>query len=406
MSEFVTTLLHTDGSHHQVALKENELLADIKSGNPIAEINKRYAKGVDLSLGTPFEQMKASLGLIRPGKDNPFGLRPALLGDVLSGKTQANVQQQTSPFGTASKYFVQVAVIGEVLAEVEKDRTTDAATFDGAVGQELAVEQNHFEQPVVVMNTLGGPEQARASRATQGSTPPKMLIIGTAEKIRTIGAWNMGITYTDQLMQNFTLDAVSLTVAQYLKVERDQRVYRYINELFLGGTDLITTTVPTATTTTYDALSPSGVLTHKAWVLFLAAKRKFGNMTHAFLTPATYLKVEGRTGRPGTNNYDPTLPRIDPNITPANQVQLGFGNNINYVLVDSATDGGPIPDNEIWLLNKNTAITRVTNTAAAYQATVRDDMARTNAMRFDWAEEVFRTFGDTELSPFRRLVIA
>jgi hypothetical protein len=403
---FTSTLVHADGSQHHVALAERQLLEYIKSGNPVAAINREYAKGVDLSLGTPFEQMKAAAGLIRPSKNDPFGLRPALIGDVLSGKSFANVQQQTSPFGTASKYFVNVAVISEILSEVQKDRMTDAATFDGAVGQELTVDQNHFEQPVIVMNTLGGPEQAKASRVSQGATPPKMLVIGTAERVRTIGAWNIGITFTDQMMQNFTLDAAALTIGQYLKVERDERVYRYINDLFLGGSDMITTTVPTSTSTSYDPLSTGGVLTHKAWLLFLAARRKFGNMTHVFLTPKTYVQVEGRTGRPGSNNYDPTLPRIDPNVTPANTAQIGFGNNIQYVIVDPVTDGGPIPDGECWFLNKNTAVTRVTNTAAAYQATVRDELARTSALRIDWAEEVFRTFGDTELSPFRRLVIA
>lgn len=406
MSEFSSTLVHADGSQHTVTLAENQLLNYFKSGNPVAEINREYVKGVDLSLGTPFEQMKAAAGLIRPCKNDPYGLRPALIGDVLSGRASANVQQQTSPFGTASKYFVNIAVISEVLAEVEKDRMTDAATFDAAVGMELSVEQSHFEQPVISMNTLGGPEQALASRVAQGAKPPKMLIISTSDRVRTIGAWGIGITFTDQMLQNFTLDAAAMTVGQYLKVERDQRVYRYINDLFLGGSDLVTTAVPTSTSTSYDAAATGGVLTHKAWVLFLAARRKFGNMTHVFLTPKTYLQVEGRTGRPGSNNYDPTLPRIDPNVTPANTTQVGFGNNIQFVLVDPVTDGGPIPDGECWFLNKNSAITRVTNTAAAYQASVRDELARTNALRIDWAEEVFRTYGDTELAPFRRLVIA
>lgn len=405
-STFVTKLIHADGSHHEAVLSRGQLLDYMKSGNPVAEINKAYANGVDMSLGTPFEQMKASMGLIRPDSRNPFGLRQAVIGDVLSGKAGANVQQQTSPFGTASRYFINIAVIDTIMAEVEKDRTTDAATFDGAVGLDRSVDQSHFHQPVITYNTLGGPGQAKAARQAQGAAPPKMLIIGTDTRVRTIGAWNIGITFTDEMMQNFTLDAAALTIAQYLKIERDERVYRYISELFLGGSDLITTTVPTVTSTSYDPAATGGVLTHKAWIKFLAAKRKFGNMTHVFLTADTLLQIMNRTGRPGSNANDPTLVRIDTNVLAANATQIGFADNIKYVLVDDVVDGGPIPNGEAWFLNRDSAITRITNTAAAYQATTRDDMLRTNAMRIDWAEEVYRTHGDVELSPFRRLVIA
>jgi hypothetical protein len=403
---FAATIIHPDGGHSIVKLEEQDLLADIRGGNPVADINRRYAKDVDLSLGTPFEQMKASVGLIRPGAVNPFGMRQALLGDVMSGEAQANTQMQTSPFGTASRYFVNIAVISDVLAEVQKDRTTDAATFEAAIANNVAVDKNHFEQMVLSYNTLGGPEQARAARVAQNSAPPRMLVFSTSDRVRTIGAWNIGLTITDQALKSSTVDMVTMTMAQYLKVERDQRVYRYINELFLGGSDLVTTTVPTITTTSLDAASTGGVLTHKAWVKFLARNRKFGLMTHAFLTVDTYLKLEARIGRPGSNNYDPTLNRIDPQAVAANAAQIGFGNNVNYVLVDDAADGGPVPEGEIWCLAQSSAVTRVTNTSAAYQATVQDQLYRTSTLRIDWAEEVYRTYGDTELTPFRRLVIA
>lgn len=402
---FEATLILKDGGHAAVQLEADQLLKDIGYGNPVAAINRRFAKDVDLSLGTPFEQMKASVGMIRPGKDNPFGLRPALLGDVLSGKASANVQQQTTPFGQASKYFINIAVIDQVLDVMQKDLDTDYATFDGAVAHNLSVEQNHFEQPVLSYGTLGGPEQALASRAAQGAAPPKMLVIGTAERVRTIGSWNIGLTVTDQMMKNLTLDLATMTISQYLKVERDQRVYRYVSDLFLGGSDLVTGAVPLLASNVLDPASPAGVLTHRAWVKCLAQNRKFGRMTHAFLTIDTLLKVEGRSGRPGSNNYDPTLVRIDPQAVAANPSQLGFGNNIAFVIVDDFAAGGPVPEGEIWFLAQSSAVTRVTNTAAAYRATVQDELRRTSTLRLDWAEEVFRTYGDSELRPFRRLAI-
>jgi hypothetical protein len=83
-----------------------------------------------------------------------------------------------------------------------------------------------------------------------------------------------------------------------------------------------------------------------------------------------------------------------------------FGANVRIFLVDSAAEGGPVPANTIWALDASIAITKVTNTAAAYSAIEEYAMKRTTAMRMDWAEEVFRTLGDTELKPFDSLTIS
>ena len=75
-------------------------------------------------------------------------------------------------------------------------------------------------------------------------------------------------------------------------------------------------------------------------------------------------------------------------------------------LVDAATDGGPVPANTIYALDASVAISRVTNTAAAYSAVEEYAMKRSTAMRMDWAEEIFRSLGDSDLRPFDVLTIA
>jgi hypothetical protein len=86
-------------------------------------------------------------------------------------------------------------------------------------------------------------------------------------------------------------------------------------------------------------------------------------------------------------------------------MNAGFGNDVKFFLVDSAADGGPVPDNTLYALDASVAISRVTNTAAAYSAVEEYAMKRSTAMRLDWSEDVFRSL-DTDLRPFDVLTIS
>ena len=193
-----------------------------------------------------------------------------------------------------------------------------------------------------------------------------------------------------------------MTMARYLQVERDERAYRYISDLFNGNGDLVVGAVSAVTSTTLNGAATAGVMTHKAWVKFLARNRKYRKITHAICDIDTYLKVESRTGRPGSNNYDPTLSRIDPQLVSPNQT---FGGDVKWIIVEAAIDGGPVPANTVYGVDASSAITLVSNSNAAYSAVEQFALKRTEAMRMDWSEEVFRTFGDSDLKAFDVLTI-
>lgn len=86
-------------------------------------------------------------------------------------------------------------------------------------------------------------------------------------------------------------------------------------------------------------------------------------------------------------------------------MNVGFGNDVRIFLVESAADGGPVPANTIYAVDATSAISLVQNTAAMYSAIEEYAMKRTAAMRMDWSEEVFRTFGDSDLRLFDALEI-
>lgn len=376
--------------------------------SPVQWINRQFMAEVDLTHGTPFQQIMASIGVCSPDQENnPFGLRPTALADLLDGGYGAAItQQQTAPYGNASRALTMIAVIDRIESALAKDRTTDIDNFYSLVSNRVPVNGSVFEQPVIHYDTPGGPEAAKASRVAQNSNPPKMLTIRSSDRPRKIGAWNIGLEWTHQAMKNTTLDFVALTTSRYLQVERDERAYRYISSLWYGDTDFNVGAVPSVTTTSLDATATGGKMTHKAWVKWLARNKKVRRITHVIMTIDTYLKVESREGRPGSNNYDPTLFRIDPQLRPATSNLMGWGNDVKFIIVDSAAEGGPIPDDTILGVDASAAISLVTDTSAAYQGIEDYAMKRTTAMRMDWAEEVFRTFGDEELRLFDILTIA
>lgn len=400
------TYIDKNGAQQQVEISAEEMIQGALAANltPAAFINRKFADA-DMSIGPAFRQMQAAAGITDTRSSNPFGLTSASLASLLDGTSGfgANTQQNASPYGTSSRAFTVISIIDAIESAMAKDRTTDADNFYSMVGNTLAINSEHFEQPVIDYQTVGGAETAKAQRVVQGAAPSRIAFFKTADRIRRIGSWNVGMEWTQQALRATTLDFVTMTLGRYLQVERDERAARYIADLFVGNNDMIVGAVSAVTTTSLDAAATGGVVTHKSWVKFLARNRKYRKITHAIADIDTYLKVEGRTGRPGTTNYDPTLARIDPQLTPGNQT---FGGNVQWIIVDSAADGGPVPANTVYAVDASSAITLVTNSNAAYSAVESFALKRTEAMVMAWAEEVFRTFGDSDLRAFDVLTIA
>jgi hypothetical protein len=405
MAKFLTT---TGGVVEAANIGPGIYAEAYKQGLSVPEyINRMYAnENCDLKLGTPFQQIVASEGLAIPGK-NPFGIRAKTVEEVLGAQIGANVANGKdfgSPFGSASRILFPAAIIALVEAAVPKDYSTDSVVFKDLIASEQSIATENFIQPVISYSTPNGPEQAKAQRIAQFGAAPNMLRFGTSERNRSLPVYGIGMEFSQQALRATTLDLVALTLNRYLMVEKDQRVYSYLSSIFSGDSDLNSGAVSAVTTSTLNGAATAGVVTHKSWVKFLARKRKLRKITHVIGDIDTYLKVESRTGRPGSNNYDPTLSRIDPQAV-ADSRQTGFGNDVKWFIVDTPTEGGPVPLNTVWALDSTKGIVRVSNTSASYTAAESFVLRRTEAMVMHWSEDVYRMFGDADLSPFDVLTI-
>lgn len=398
-----------DGGVQQVEIKPDIYEAAYKANLSVPQYINREFHMADSKIGTAWDQLCASEGLALPGK-NPYGLRAATVAEILDGTANVlgaggsvNTKDQGSPFGAASRILFPAAIITLIEAAVVRDYATDTVVFKDMIAADLSVPTENFIQPVVDYNTANGPMQAKAQRIAQFSDTPNMLRFGTSERNRSLATYGIGMEFSAQALKATTLDLVAMTLNRYLMIEKDGRVYQYLSSIFAGDSDLNTGAVTAVTTTALDATATGGVVTHRSWVKFLARKRKLRKITHVIGDIDTYLKVESRTGRPGSTNYDPTLSRIDPQ---AVAVNVGFGNDVKWFIVDDVSAGGPVPVSTVWALDATKGIVRVSNTSASYTAAESFVLKRSEAMVMHWSEDVYRMYGDVDLSPFDVLTIA
>jgi len=402
-------IIDKDGAQQQAQVPETIYREAKDAGLSVGHyLNQKY-KDADPKYGTPVQQLLASEGLTKAA-GNQFGLRSPTLAQVLDGGIQAgstNVEKKTDPFGSQSRTLFPLAVIQAIEDAVQPDRKTDDVVFRQMSAVTVPVASDTFAQPVMDYNVAGGANtganRAKASRVVQLAQVPTMLFLTTSDTYKTLPTYGIGVEMSDKALKNATLDLFTLTLNRFLQIEKDERVYTYLSNLFAGDLDHNTGAIPGVTTTTLDSAATGGVVTHKAWVKFLARNRKKRKIDYLVCDMDTYLKIESRTGRPGSNAYDPRLATIDPQLVPASPVP--FGGDVKWMIVDDAASGGPVPANTVWALDSSQAFMMVENTEAAYSATEAFVLRRSESMVWHWSEEAMRLY-PTDLTAFDVLTIA
>lgn len=358
-----------------------------------AYINQKYTG--DAKIGTAYNQFKASLGLITPVAGGDFGLRAPTVADILEGRT---IQAGAVTGGTGTQYggnesrtLFPSVVIDMVEAYMARDRTTDKTILNKIIAYDQSISGENFEQPIINYSDVAndGPETARAQRIAQLAEPSALVTFTTSDKIRKIPTYSIGAQFSQQALRRTTLDLVGLTMGRFLEVQEDGAVYAALADMIAGDLDLNIGAVTTVTSSTYNGAATAGVLTHKAWVKFLRQSPRSLKISHVMCDIDTYLKVEARTGRPGSNAYDPRLVTIDPQARAVNPV---IGEDVVFWIVDAASAGGPVPANTLVGIDDRYAIARVRNLEAEYQASETFAMKRAEALRIDSGMILYRLY--------------
>lgn len=360
-------------------------------------VNQKYPTDA-AKYGTSFDQMLASLNMVVPDPvtQRDLGLRAPTMADVLSGGANFSVAAVNtagvgSPQGAQSRTLFPAAIIAYMETALVKDYDTDANTFDKLIAQTFAVPTDRFEQPQINMSgTPGGPHEARSARRAQLAGPQAMMSFTTSDVTRKIPTYALGMEFSKEALKATTLDLVGMSVRRQLSVERDAWVYENLSDIFNGDNDINTGSLSslgyTVATVTLDPDCTAKKISQTAWLKWLFRQRKYRKIDWVICDLATYLLIEGRTGRPSLTAIDTLLPRLEAHGTVQNP---GIG-DVKVFIVDAYADGGPIPANTILGLDSRYAIARVRNTSADVTAAENYALRQAEAFSIQFGEMMYR----------------
>lgn len=378
------TILNAQGNPLEVTLEANLYREAHENELSVAQLLERKfgAETNAAKFGTVLEQMAAASGLIRHA-DPVRGFRSPTLADVFNGTGKAEMQAGiiTRDGQPASRILFPAVFLQWIENALVKDFETQPQIFESMIAISDSIAGPRFEQPVVDFTK---PQGARSQGIAQGAMPANMMTITASDVARKIPTFSLGVEISDEALKATSLDFLALSLQRQVAAERDARVEGYISAMVSGDTDLGMAALAAETTTSFDSTATGGIVTQKSWVKWLFNNFRFRHISHVICDVDTALKIESRTSKPVVTTDDPNSPRIDATF------QL-----LNYKLSQVKmfiVSAGVVPASTVVGLDSRYAIRRVRNSEAEYQAAEQFVMKKTQQLRFDFGEIVYRLF--------------
>lgn len=345
-------------------------------------INRKYQTSANVST---FDQFCASTGLFT-GKNSEFGLRTPTLASIFDGSAQLNAGQIVSDANPASRILFPAVILELLENKLLVDRMTDVNAFEGMIANDSSITQDRAERPII---NYTGPEAGRSKPIGQLAKPASMLSFTTSDSNYAIPTFALGMEVSDQALRASTLDLVTLAIGRQVEVERNERVYGYLLAMLNGDVDMGDAALSSITAASLDAtgVTANATISHLAWVKFLFRNITKRKIDYCVCDLDTYLAIENRSGKPTVNTDDPTSPRVDSLPTIVNRNLQ----NVKFFIVE---DGKGWPANTIMGIDSRYAIQRIRNSAASYTAVEDFVLTKSRALRFDFAEIVYRMFDE------------
>jgi hypothetical protein len=229
-----------------------------------------------------------------------------------------------------------------------------------------------------------------SQQISQLAEPPAMLTLTASEVTRTIPTFSMMLAISDQAMRYATLDLVALSVTRQKEVEMFKRAGEAVLAMLNGDADNGQGALPQVTAQSFDStIVNAGELSQKAWIKWLYSDILTRRIDWVIVDSIdTALAVENRTGKPVVTSDDPNSPRID------TVFNLAYPNIATDVQMFIAPVEWSLPANTIIGIQSNSAIAKLVNSSADYEAAERWALRRGEAMRFDFGEQYYRLWDD------------
>lgn len=368
-------------------------------------INLKYSDA-DPKYGTAFQQGQQSLGIHTKG-DPSRGIVASTIRDILDGTVQKRLagdqlaagglivapsQQGDTP---ASRVFYPETVLAIMQEKLMEDYGPEQAIWNRMISNREFIPSEQFTQPLI---NVTAPRDIDSTVTAQNTLPRNMISITTSQVSKSITTNAVGLQISEQAQMRATVDLVTTILTQQAEGENLRRLWADIAAVVSGNVDAGQSALSvTGFKATYDSSAGAGEVTQKGWLKMLYDPERKVSYNSVLTTLDTFLAIQNRAGRPMI--YDPST--VGPNVGALGTYGLNVEPNLlnwsvgvpNVMLVPD----GVLPANQMLVFDSRYALREVVNTSAAFAATERMVLQRSDFFRFDSGRLLYRLMDEAFL---------
>ena len=380
------------GAQHTLTMNENAM-RDMRAEDGL------NAVPLDKFFENQIVKATGDVTAVPDGKSHPtvlnqiaaqMGVNPrSTLKEVMSGGVHA-----ASTGGDAS-ITGRLLVTAMLLPVIENQMREDRSGYASMLRQHAALNINlpgtRWDRPILDFKR---PENSRPQPVAELSEPVRMLTIKSSQKSSALLGEAIGIEFSDQALQNSTIDFISLSMRRQAEESANEVAMAHILSLLNGDVDVGMPALASvvrggaAVASTLDSAAGSGKLTQTAWVKWLWRNNLRRTITTVVTDFDGALAIENRLGRPEADQYNTdSRQRID---VLTNVVNPNWPNQVDIII----TQDPNWPANTIVGFDKAYGYSMVTSAALNYSAMESLAIRRSTKMRIDQASAVDRFMND------------
>ena len=318
-----------------------------------------------------------------------MGVNPrSTLKEVMSGGVHA-----ASTGGDASitgRLLVTAMLLPVIENQMREDRSGYAAMLRQHAALNINLPGTRWDRPILDFKR---PENSRPQPVAELAEPVRMLTIKSSQKSSALLGEAIGIEFSDQALQNSTIDFISLSMRRQAEESANEVAMAHILSLLNGDVDVGMPALASvvrggaAVASTLDSAAGSGKLTQTAWVKWLWRNNLRRTITTVVTDFDGALAIENRLGRPTVQTDDAKSKRID---VLTNVVNPNWPNQVDIII----TQDPNWPSNTIVGFDKAYGYSLVSSAALNYSAMEALAMRRSVKLRIDQASAVDRFMND------------
>ena len=318
-----------------------------------------------------------------------MGVNPrSTLKEVMNGGVHA------ATTGGDAAITGRLLVTAMLLPVIENQMREDRSGYASMLRQHAALNINlpgtRWDRPILDFKR---PENSRPQPVAELAEPVRMLTIKSSQKSSALLGEAIGIEFSDQALQNSTIDFISLSMRRQAEESANEVAMAHILSLLNGDADVGMAALATvvrggaAVASTLDSAAGSGKLTQTAWVKWLWRNNLRRTITTVVTDFDGALAIENRLGRPTVQTDDAKSKRID---VLTNVVNPNWPNQVDIII----TQDPSWPANTIVGFDKSYGYSYVSSAALNYSAMESLAIRRSTKIRIDSGSAVDRFMND------------